>query len=93
MACSRLVERLGTPWLARFGLDWLALAALGALAASICLPWSLLGVLAGSIWLLWVARCGCSERPGLFDLLDLAIVNSFARAAWLDMAANDSPNA
>ena len=50
---SRLAERLGAPWLARSGLDWLDLAALGALAASICLPWSLLGVLAGSICLPW----------------------------------------
>ena len=48
-----LAERLGAPWLARSGLDWLDLAALGALAASICLPWSLLGAVAGSIWLPW----------------------------------------
>ena len=40
-------------WLARSGLDWLDLAALGALARSIWLSWSLMGALAGSIWLLW----------------------------------------
>ena len=40
-------------WLARSGLEWLDLAALGALAGSIWLSWSLLGALVGSIWLPW----------------------------------------
>ena len=44
------------PWLARSGSDWLDLAAPGALAGSICLPWSPLGALTGSIWLQTTAQ-------------------------------------
>ena len=46
-------DRPGASWLARWGLDWLDLAALGALAGSIWLTWSFLDALASSIWLPW----------------------------------------
>ena len=59
-------ERPGSPWLARPGLEWLDLAALGALAASIWLPRSLSGALAGSTWLPetpWLALAGSFWQP------------------------------
>ena len=47
---GRPAERLGSPCLAQFGLDWFDLAGLGVLAGSVWLPWLLPGALAGSIW-------------------------------------------
>ena len=60
------------PWLARSGFDWLDLAAPGALAGSICLPWSPLGALTGSIWLQTTAQTTRLAKKNDLLIEDLA---------------------